>query len=353
MTTSVSSMRIQPLEERFLPAVRDLLERTFGPDVTPGWYESAFLRWKFFDQFPGWAGDRSYVVLQADKVVAHACLWPTVFCSQAVEVRCSHILDWAANPAAKGSGVAVYKELMALSGAAFVVGGSDQAQRLLPRMGFRLYGTQRVYAKVIRPWRQFRSRAITSPLRDGARLARNIYWSWGTMPLPGGWDAQLADRPGGDVDRLTSDWKPSSFGSGKRSSALIEYFLKCPVANNRFYNIKHNGTAVGYFILNLLGGHCRIVDIFLNTEETDSWRAACALAVKEACSYPEVCEVAAYASVPWLAQVLEHCGFRQRRGKPIFLFDPSNQCSAMPPLLVQMVDSDAFFLQNPSDPYFT
>lgn len=353
MTPSVSPMRIEPLAERHLAVVRELLERTFGSDFPPGWYESAFLHWKLFEQFPGWTADRSYVVLQHDEVVAHASLWPTVFSSRTAELRCSHIIDWAASPAAKGSGVAVYKELMALSGAAFVVGGSEQAQRLLPRMGFRLYGTQRVFAKVIRPWLQFHSREMTSPLRDVARLARNIYWSLGRVELAEGWDVRLADNPGEDIDRLTSDWRPCSFSSGKRSSVLIQYFLKCPVAKNQFYQIDYQGTTVGYFILNLMGGHCRIVDIFLNTEEVDCWRTACALAVNTASTYPDICEVAAWASVPWLGHVLEHWGFRLRREKPIFLYDPSNRSATMPPLLIQMVDSDAYFLQNVSDPYFT
>jgi hypothetical protein len=344
---------IQRLEERHVPQLRHLLAQTFGVDVPSGFYESPFLRWKFFDPFPGWNASRSYVLCQEDNVMAHASLWPTVFQCNWAEVRCPHILDWAASPAAKGSGVAIYRYLMDLGDSAFVVGGSDHARRLLPRIGFKRYGTQQLYAKVIRPWTQFRSQPFSSPIRDLARLVRNIGWSVGGQRLTAGWSIKCISAPDQTIDELLSSWKPHSYCSGRRSAAFINYILGCPIANNRFFLIHRDGRPAGYFILNLVGRQSRIIDVFLDCEERAAWQAAYALAVQQASGLRGVCEIVGVASLPWLSELFTRAGFRLRQEKPIFLYDPRNQYGSLPPLLIQMVDSDAFFLYSPSYPYFT
>jgi hypothetical protein len=348
-----SPFAIRPLGEPQLPQVSRLLSNVFGPGMLPAFVDSLFLQWKFFEPFPEWDTHRSYIIEQDDDIVAHACLWPSVFQCASAEVRCSHILDWAARPSAKGSGVTIYRHLMGLTEASFVVGGSDQAQRLLPRLGFKLQGTQRLYARVVRPWAQFRSRQISSPLREVGRLLRNAVWSLGAKSPPAEWSAQPASTAGEELDRLTCRWRPQSYCSGKRSAALVNYLLRCPIAKADFYVIYRAGVSAGYFILNRVGGQCRIVDVFIGSEDREAWRSAYALIVQTAAAIEGVCEVAATASLPWLGEVLQSVGFRLRQEKPIFLYDPEKRFAGLPPLLIQMVDSDAFFLHDPSYPYLT
>lgn len=348
-----STLAIEPLTEQQLPRLAQFLTCTFGPEMLPIFVNTSFQRWKLFEPFPGWDAERSWVVRQADEIVAHAALWPTFFrCSQA-GTQCGHILDWAASVSAPGVGVTIYQHLLGLTDAAFVVGGSDQAKRLLPRIGFRAQGVQRFYAKVIRPWAQFRSRPISSPVREVARLARNTLWSFGIPSVPAEWQAQQALEAAETLDHLTSSWEPRSYCSGRRSRAWLTYILRCPIAKVALYNISRAGKIAGYFLLSTVGGQCRIIDMFLDQEGAEAWRAAYGLALQTAAAIPTTCEVVATASLPWLGEVLEGLGFRLQTEKPIFLYDPKERFAGLPPLLIQMVDSDAFFLHSPSYPYFT
>ncbi len=47
------------------------------------------------------------------------------------------IIDWAASKTAPGAGVAIYQHVLKLTDGLIGVGGSDDAQRVLPRMGFK------------------------------------------------------------------------------------------------------------------------------------------------------------------------------------------------------------------------
>ncbi len=331
----------------------DFLANTFGSGLLPIFVDPSFQQWKFFEPFPGWDSDRSWVVQQADEIVAHAALWPTFFQCAHGGIQCGHILDWAASPGTPGVGVSIYQYLLGLTESAFVVGGSDQAKRLLPRIGFKAQGVQRFYAKVVRPWSQFRSRPRASPLRDAARLARNTVWSFGMPSVPVEWQAKRALEASETLDNLASFWKPRSYCSGRRSAAWLRYILRCPIGKIHLYTISRAGEIVGYFMLNSVGGQCRIIDVFLNQEDAEGWRAAYGLAMRTAASIPTTCEVVATASLPWLEEVLQALGFRLRQEKPIFLYDPKKRLAGQPPLLIQMVDSDAFFLHSPSYPYFT
>ena len=345
-----SSLQITPLEERRLFEVLQFLAGVFGPDTPAELLDARAAHWKYFEPYPGWEGARSYVVDQADAIVAHASLWPTVFTCSIDAVRCGHILDWAGSRSAPGAGTAIYQHLMGLGDAAFVVGGSDQAKRLLPRMGFRLYGQQAFYARVVRPWKQFQSRPRSSLARELARLARNTIWSIGNVRWPQGWTVTPPAKAPDDID---STWQPQSFCRGRRSSALVNYLLGCPVAVNQLHQIRHNGRNMGYFMLNSFGGQCRIVDLFLESEDRQAWQAAYQVAFLTAARIPGTCEVSAVASLPWLGSILAGLGFKLRQEKPIFLHDPKKRCAGLPPFLIQMVDSDAFFLHSPFYPFLT
>jgi Acetyltransferase (GNAT) domain len=349
----LNSLEIEPLEQQQMPRLAAFLAQAFGPDTPPGFVDSSFMKWKFFEPYPGWEQRRSYVVQQKQTIVAHASLWPTIFLCSGTELRCGHILDWAGSPSAPGAGITIYRHLLEMTESAFVVGGSEQAKRLLPRIGFQTQGVQRTYVRVVRPWKQFRSRPFSSPIRDLGRLARNTFWSLGAIPSLDDWSAQPSHQADSTLDFLVSSWKPVSYCVGKRSAALVNYLLGCPLARNVLYNLTCSGKRVGYFILNTLGGQCRIVDMFIGSEERETWQKAYSVALRTAAAMPHVCEVAAVASAHWLCDALESLGLHRRQEKLIFIYDPRRRTVGVPPFLIQMVDSDAFYMHSPSFPYFT
>jgi hypothetical protein len=335
--------------------IRAFLEAAFGNPTMPAVLTSSqLLEWKAFVPRPDWLQPRSYTLRQANSIAAHACVWPTGFRTPSGDVGCSHLLDWAADPAAAGAGVTIYRHVMQLTDTVLAIGGSSQARRLLPRIGFKPYGTFEFYGRVIRPFRQYRQRPRPSPLREIARLGRNFIWSLPPLGAPGGaWSVARMDRAAAWVDELVARYVPKTWCPGRRSSALINYLLDCPAAGCSFYSLACDGVPRGYFILNEVRGQTRVVDMFLNSEERRCWQSACCLALRTGASLASTCEVVVATSLPWLAAVFRSCGFRKCNERPIMLYDSRQMLTNAPPLQIQMVDSDAFYIHDLSYPFLT
>jgi hypothetical protein len=352
-----AASEITPAAEPEQEEIRAFLESVFAGGDTPGVLQSAQMQeWKAFVPRPDWPGSRSYTLRLSNRIAAHALVWPTGFRTPSGDVGCSHLLDWAADPTASGSGVAIYRHLMQLTDTVLAIGGSSQARRLLPKLGFKPYGTLEYYARVIRPFRQYRQRPRPSPFREIARLGRNIVWSLPPSGGPGpgrGWSAARLERAETRLNELVGQHTPGTWCVGRRSAAFINYVLDCPAATCSLYSVGCNDVLRGYFILNEVHGQTRIIDIFINSEEPMEWESAYRLALKTAASLPATCEVVAATSLPWLAAVFRKCGFRRCSDRPVVLYDPRQLLANAPPLHIQMVDSDAFYLYDLSYPFLT
>jgi hypothetical protein len=323
ITSTPGQLEVTPALPEDIDEIGRLIATVFGADLPPRFVDRKFLEWKFFTPRPDWEGPRSFVVRDAGHIVAHACIWPTAFGS--------HIIDWLSDGSTPGAGVLVYRHLMQLSGTAIVMGGSAQARKLLPKLGFKAYGTLEIYARVIRPWKQFVTRPRGALWREAARLGRNTFWSLARLPKPDrGWSAEPAVATG-----------------------RIAYMLACPAGDCRFYRISHNGTPCGYFSLNQVNGQCRIIDIDVDSDDRADLRAAYRLAASAAANLPETCEITAVSSLPWVAEILRQDGFRLSGDKPVVLYDPQSRLAGAPPPNLQMVDSDAFFLYITIYPFVT
>jgi hypothetical protein len=331
------------------------LETAFaGANMPAALTSSQLQEWKAFVTRPDWSGHRSYILQQNDRIAAHACVWPTGFRTPSGDIRCSHLLDWAADPAAAGAGVAIYRHLIELTDTVLAIGGSSQARRLLPKMGFKPYGTFEYYGRVIRPFRQYLQRPRPSPLREVARLGRNVVWSLPPLGAPAReWSAARLDHAGIWLDELLSEYAPKAVCPGRRSAALIDYLLRCPAATCTLYAVACKDVPRGYFILNEVCGQTRVADMFLNSEEPTEWESACRLALKTAASLASTREVVAATSLPWLATVFRRSGFRKCNDRPIMLYDSRRLLTNAPPLQIQMVDSDAFYMHDLSYPFLT
>jgi len=334
-----------------LPAITRFLVSIFGKGLQPRLLDPQFLEWKFFLDRPDWGGTRSYVVRQNQQVAAHVCVWPLTFVAGEREIRSCHLIDWAASPAAPGAGGVIYQHLMRLTGTVIAIGGSEHARRVLPRLKFRPHTSLEVYARIVRPWKQFRSRPRSSGWRDLARLGRNTFWSLRSLPTQSGWSALSVPRAD---SRLDSMQLPLAVCCRTRKSAEgVNYVLECPAARGALFYLLRGGETLGYFVLSQLGGQCRITDLYVGSEREPDWRAAFRIAARTAAGSPDTCEIATVSSLPWISRLLSEDGFKLRDVKPVMLFDPESKFANTPPLSIQMVDSDAFFLGDHADPFLT
>jgi hypothetical protein len=320
-----------------------------GPDV---FRSASFLEWKYFDPRADWQRPRSYVTTQKGRVAAHACIWPLSIRTPGGPVTSSHLIDWAAHADSGGAGAILYRHLLQMTDTVIAIGGSDQARRVLPRLGFAPCGEVSLYSVVVRPMRQFAQRQDGSLLKNAAKTVRNSMWPGVPATRPN-WSSAFTSDPDAAFEPLRAMPFHAEWRATERCPDAIRYLLQCPAAECSLHTLTVEGAAAGYFILNQIGGQCRIIDLMVASDAADDWQAAYTEAARVAAERPDTCEVVAVSSVPWLSAILERANFRLQERRPMMLFDPRGRLAFEPSLSVQMVDWDAYFLYDPSFPFLT
>ncbi len=209
------------------------------------------------------------------------------------------------------------------------------------------------YARVVRPWRQF----LDQPFRNWKsplRLARNAWWSRRPLSVASPEWSSRPVRAFEESHRSAVERQPvGTFTPCRRAIATLNYFLACPCAEMSAHVLLRGEELRGYFLLAQFGGQTRIVDLWVQSEEAAQWSAAFSLAAKAAAALPRTCEIMTATSVDGIRSALERNGFVRRSSDPIFLCDPDGRLNVAPPLHLNLVDGDHFFLHDPGWPYLT
>jgi hypothetical protein len=345
-------LELHRTEPADLDAVASLLVSVFDLPADDPLVNRDVLEWKYFAAGPQWEGSRSYVLRKGEKIFAHCAVWPLNLHFADRQVTCLCYIDWAGLSDLPGAGFILKKKLMKLSDTSIVVGGSDETREIVPKLGFAHIGDVKLFARVVRPWKQSRSRPAEPLPKRAARLARNALWS-----LSGG-GTSSRNWSAGKIEFFSSDFESdckSSFGHPTpwRDAAYLNFWLRCPAAEVTGYELIRAGARVGYFLLSRVGNQTRIADIRLNSTDLSDWKVAYCLAAETAAQDEETCEILAAASTSFAAESLQACGFRARGGMPFFLYDPKKLLTDHLPMFWNMIEGDAAFLFDPAYPYVT
>ena len=333
-----------------LDAVTGLLVSVFNSTPDAPFVNPQLLRWKYFDSGPQWNGSRSYLLRKAGQIHAHCAVWPLNLHVDGAEITCLCYIDWANRSDLPGAGFMLKKKLMKLADASIVVGGSTETRETVPKLGYVHVSDVTSFARVVRPWKQFRTRPSEPLLKGTARLSRNTLWTVSSSAsIAKGWSAVQVDS---FVDLSDSDHQ-IPYPTPWRSAEYLNFWLTCPAAEVKGYQVLYSESVYGYFLLSRVGGQTRIADIRLNSRDQQKWSAAYRLATNAAAQLPETCEILAAASTPLASDALLASGFRDRGSSPLFLYDPKKKLAGLPPIFWNMIEGDAAYLNDPAYPFVT
>jgi len=331
---------IRPTEPKDLAALAQFLIRIYKFDPSDHHADLDLLEWKYLRPGPDGEGNRSYVLEKNGQILAHCGICPfTIHLPTAATVRGVTMMDWAADPSIPGIGIRLFRHLMEMAPASFVIGGAPPTRMIIPRLGFRLVGNAPTYSAWLRPWREFRTRLMTgrSTLRllhgitHPARARGQRVADWGCVPV-----SHFADS----ILPLLSDTKPT-WTFCQRTVAGLNHLLRCPRPKMQGFLLKRRGGIIGYFVVGIADWEARLLDLVVASEDADDWSVACDLVTKAAKLNPEVCRIRALASFPIQRQALESNGYWQQYQEPIMLHDPSHLLDRAFPVSFQFFDGDA------------
>jgi hypothetical protein len=249
-----------------------------------------------------------------------------------------NMIDWAASKSVPGAGLMLYKHIQGLAGTMINIGGTDEARRVLPRMGFQVRTELHHYTRVVRPWRHFRHSRLDwkSPLRL-ARDYREVMRAVGTALA-----VRRIDSFAGVAGDLFPDPAITQQVVCARTAESLDYSLACPAARMQAYLIDRGGVPAGYFLLGRVERQCRIADLWIRSAERRDWDAAYAAATAAAGEDPDVTEVTVGTSAT-------PPGYRRTRSEPVFFLDPQGLLAGRSDLAVSYLDNDSFYWTGSAD----
>jgi hypothetical protein len=344
------ALQFYPTVPEDLEAVSALMVSGFkaGPDAP--FLDKKLLHWKYFEPGPPWEGSRGYVLKIGEAIAAHCGVWPMNLQFQDRNVSCICFVDWVSDRSLPGAGFLLKRKLMTMTETAIVVGGTDDTRAVVPKLGFKQVGEVGFFVRVVRPWKQFRTRPSEGLGRDVARLARNTAWSRSAIAstIPDEWSAIRLESFGDlSLDGMCNSEHPTPW----RSAEYLDYWLRSPTVTMSGFAISRRGRVCGYFLLSRVGHQTRIAEMRLSSTKQHDWNVAYALAGQAAAEDPETCEIVAVASTVFAGLALEASGFHERECAPFFVYDPQKKLGGSPPIFWNLIDGDAAYIQDPAYPY--
>jgi hypothetical protein len=337
--TEVTAIQESELAEvrRFLFSIYDL-----PPDHRP--FRLDALRWKAFDPHPEYPGSRSFVVRHENRIVAHGILSPLRFRGPDQELAAQCLMDWAADPSVPGVGVMVYQHLASFADVQIAIGGSDDARKMLPLLAFRPKQQMRSYRLITSAWKYHLGsghKDWKTPLRLGRDWARSR--NVRVKGSSSGIEAKRIDRFEGESLIPLPDPRIAGCMVSARTTASLNYALRCPIAGMEAYLLMRLSETLGYFILARVDATCRIGELWINSESAQDWLNAVELATETAAAHPDTGAVFTTVSAATFQSALEQIGYQSVEEVPVFLKDRQRRVPPEQPILLSMLENDAFY----------
>ncbi len=185
---------IRVMEERDVTSICHLLNKVFGElsPIYPNWRE--IIEWLYFSEAIKDRIPRALVIADEQMVVGHIGLTLSEFTNGDISLKVVQTANWLIDPDSKVGllSLRIFLEAISLGKTAFVIGGSEDTHRVIPKIGFRKRLDVDRFIKVINPVR------FLSMSRSSEVLARNV----GKLMLFAANSAMALSRFNGESPRL-------------------------------------------------------------------------------------------------------------------------------------------------------
>jgi hypothetical protein len=308
------------------------LARVFAVPPRTGFLQPELMRWKYWHPREDWPAPRGYVIERNGTIVAHVGVWPLTITTAAGPVRGAHMIDWAADPAASGSGVMLVKRLYGLFDFLYSIGGSNAARKLLPALGFETVAHAWSAARPVRPVRQTLSHQFKN-WKLPARFVRNLVWSLVPSPTP------------------LEEWSTTAVDIGD-TEPVFRYLALCPTTRIHVFGLEKRGEPQGHMALAIGWNQARILGVWLNRPSPEHFAAAYRLAQRQTRQFERVFEVSAVGSTAVSMNAARDAGLRIRASKPVYVKQMRGDVS-LNQREFQLADTDAAFYSETDVSFLT
>lgn len=341
----ISGTKITPLQRADIPELSQFL----SDDPTTSYlFSHEVLLWKYFDGPCGPSADSvsSLIARSKGRIIGHIGMCPRhliAFEDAATPVSTMHAIDWRGSEAHPGLGVFLMLRALATSNTQYAIGGSAQAQTVFPGLGFEQKPKLTIFRKVLSPFHRLRTtgqglhRKYAGTAKDVASVLRAR-----TPQVPQ--TAELRAAPL-FTDEITCLLRQSSLHmvTCQRDHLLLNYFLRYPLSGFSGWTIHTSQRMIGYALLKVtqqgqiqLG---KIVDCWLDTEDSSCWQAAVAAIINRLRAL-SADTITCYATTPSLHTALLCNGFAKAGERTVYFRDKQQSLPQDLPFGFSMLEGD-------------
>ena len=196
------------------------------------------------------------------------------------------------------------------------------------------------YTAWVRPWREFRLRPRTR--RSTLRLLHGLtHPARNRRRASAGWDLAIRiNQFDNSVLPILNNTK-RAWTFCQRTLADLNHLLHVLTSKCKDSCCGGRVKLMGYFIIGKADWEARLLDLAVDSADTNDWNLAGATVTKAAQLDPEVCRIRALASFPILSQALAWNGYWCQYKEPIVIHDPTNTLAGAFPVSFQLIDGDS------------
>ena len=226
-----AQIRVVPFDPSYLPVVRQFAARYWSRPTSDEYYT-----WRYLDALPI---GRLFMAIQEGECLGMAYGLRRSYLVNQVLADCLEVFDWHVLPGLKGSGVGirVMRALMRQPERLIAVGGTQDVQSALPKMGWQRIGTARKYELPLSG--TLVARAVEDRLRVPARwtarpldVAAKFWFGPRLRTAPADHTVQMTPMLGTEIDEL---YDRNRYGFTQRPLLpVFKWFSHSSLANGVF-----------------------------------------------------------------------------------------------------------------------
>jgi hypothetical protein len=347
-----SGTQISPLRRADIPELSHFLISSRGVPATYPLFSHEVLSWKYFDgpSDPSGVSVTSLIARSAGKIIGHIgiCLRQFIVSGEgAIPVSTLHAIDWAGSAGHPGSGAFLMLQAFATSKTQYAVDGTAQAQALFPKLGFEQKPKLAIFRKLLTPFHRLRS-TDQGLFRKWAGTAKDMasVWRARTPRVPQTVELRAAPTFTEAIDCLQQQ-SSLRIVTCQRDHLLLNYFLRYPLSGFSGWTIHTSQRMIGFAVLKVTP-HGRIqrgkiVDCWLDTEDSSCWQAAVAVLVDRLRAF-SADDVTCYATTPNVHAALLWNGFAKSGEQNVYVRDKQQSLPRDLPFGFSMLDADRAIL---------
>jgi len=322
-----------------LDEVSEFLQRCFNASPDAPFASRKMLRWKYLEPGEFGVDEAAFILGANERIVAHAGWRSATFrAPHGAHLTCGTIIDWAAERAAPGAGIALYRHLMGQAEASYLIGGTSTTQAVAERLGFRRVTRARVYARWVRPLDEFMRRPKTA--RSALRLLHGVAHAPMDRLAPSGeWSlSSVSSFDDSVLDVLAST--PVAHAAAVRSVENLNHRLRNPTVLARGHVLLRRGKVMACAVSSLGTWNARILGVYGKITSPEDYAAVYALLTRELALDPSVCRVSVLTSAAAQQHGLSENGYWVNRVEPVSFYDPAGRVPSLGPIDIQYLDAD-------------